>query len=49
MNSDTLSKRYGTPKLNKLSPEKAKLFLQKQAAHGDQGAKDLLALLFPAK
>jgi hypothetical protein len=46
MNSD---QKYVVPKLKKLSPEEAKLFLQEQAAPGDQGAKDLLALLFRTK
>jgi hypothetical protein len=46
MNAD---QKYVAPKLTKLSPEVVKLFLQEQAALGDQGAKDLLALLFPTK
>jgi hypothetical protein len=45
MNSDMPEQRYGPPKLNKLPPEKAKQFLEEQAAQGDQGAKDLLAVL----
>jgi hypothetical protein len=40
-----LTKQYAPPKLGKLPLNKAKLFLQNQAAHGDMGAKDLLDLL----
>jgi hypothetical protein len=39
-------KPYSSPKLKELTPERAKAFLQGQAADGDQGAKDLVALLF---
>jgi hypothetical protein len=40
-----LTKPYAPPKLTKLPVNKAKLFMQNQAAHGDVGAKDLLDLL----
>jgi hypothetical protein len=34
-------KAYSSPKLNKLTPEQAKLLLIRQATQGDHGAKDL--------
>ena len=40
-------KTYTPPKLNKLTPEQAKLILIGHATCGDQGAKDLLAVLYP--
>ena len=44
----TRKKTYSPPKLNKLTPEQAKLLLIGQAGCGDQGAKDLLDVLYPA-
>ncbi len=44
----TGKKTYSPPKLNKLTPEQAKLLLIGQAGCGDQGAKDLLDVLYPA-
>jgi len=46
--SQTRKKTYSPPKLNKLTPEQAKLLLIGQAGCGDQGAKDLLDVLYPA-
>jgi hypothetical protein len=40
-----LRKQYASPKVTKLPFNKAKVFLQNQAAHGVVGAKDLLDLL----
>ena len=37
---------YSSPKLEKLTSEQAKPFLVQHANRGDQGAKDLLELLF---
>ncbi len=45
--SQTELKPYSSPRLNKLTPEEAKLLLLGQATQGDQGAKDLLDVLFP--
>jgi hypothetical protein len=41
----TLRKQYATPKLKSMPLNKAKVFLQNQAAHGDAGAKEFLDLL----
>ncbi len=46
--SETRQKTYSPPKLNKLTPEQAKLLLLGHAGCGDQGAKDLLDVLYPA-
>ena len=45
--SGTEPKAYSPPRLNKLTPEQAKLLLIGQAIQGNQGAKDLLDVLFP--
>jgi len=45
--SQTEPKTYSSPKVNKVTPEQAKLLLLGQATQGDQGAKDLLDVLFP--
>ncbi len=45
--SQTEPKTYSSPKRNKVTPEQAKLLLLGQATQGDQGAKDLLDVLFP--
>jgi hypothetical protein len=47
LQSVTRKKRYSPPKLNKLSPEQANLILIGHASCGDQGAKDLLDVLYP--
>jgi hypothetical protein len=46
-NSDTTRKAYSSPKLNKLSPEQAKLVLIGHATSGDLGARDLLSVIYP--
>jgi hypothetical protein len=38
---------YASPRLTKLTPEQAKLKLLGHLSVGDQGAKDLLDILFP--
>ncbi len=48
LQSETRQKTYSPPKLNKLTPEQAKLLLLGHAGCGDQGAKDLLDVLYPA-
>jgi len=45
--SKTVLKTYSSPTLKSLTPEQAKLLLLGQASQGDQGAKDLLDVLFP--
>jgi hypothetical protein len=40
-------KTYSSPTLNKLAPEQALLWLTGKVMQGDQGAKDLLDVLFP--
>ena len=45
--SKTALKTYSSPTLKSLTPEQAKLLLLGQASQGDQGAKDLLDVLFP--
>ena len=47
LQSETPKKTYLPPKLNKLTPEQANLILIGHASCGDQGAKDLLAVLYP--
>jgi len=42
-------KSYEKPALKKLRPEQAKKFLVHHASMGDQGAKDILALVRPAR
>jgi hypothetical protein len=46
-NSKTPQKTYSSPTLKNLTPEQAKLLLLGHASQGDQGAKDLLDVLFP--
>ena len=41
-------KTYSSPRLNKLAPEQTILLLTGKAMQGDQGAKDLLDVLFPS-
>jgi hypothetical protein len=41
-------KTYSPPKLTTRTPEQAKLLLIGHATQGDQGARDLLDVLFPA-
>ncbi len=48
MPSETCKKTYASPKLNKLTPEQASLILIGHASCGHQGAKDLLAALYPS-
>ncbi len=45
--SQTELKTYSSPRLNKLTPEQAKLLLLGHVIQGDQGAKDLLDVIFP--
>ena len=40
-------KKYEKPAIRKLTPEQGKLLLIGHASLGDQGAKDLLELMFP--
>lgn len=40
-------KPYGKPTVTKLTPEQAKLKLLGHASMGEQGAKDLLKMMFP--
>ena len=47
--SQTEPKTYSSPKVNKLKPEQAKIYLIGQAIHGDQGAKDLLDVFFSTR
>ena len=42
-----LQKSYEEPALRRLGPEQAKKFLLDHATRGDQGAKDILALVLP--
>jgi hypothetical protein len=46
--SQTCKKPYTAPKLNKLTLEQANLLLIGQATCGNQGAKDLLEVIYPA-
>jgi hypothetical protein len=48
LQSPTRKKTYTSPRLNKLTPEQAKLILIGHASCGNQGAKDLLAVLYPS-
>jgi hypothetical protein len=45
--SDNLQKRYEKPQVRKLTPEQARLLLVGHASMGDQGATDLMELVFP--
>jgi hypothetical protein len=45
--SETSKKTYSPPKLNKLTPEQAKLILIGHASCGDQKAKDFLEVFYP--
>ncbi len=45
--SQTAPKPYSSPRLSKLTPEQAKLLLLGHVIQGDQGAKDLLDVIFP--
>jgi len=44
-----LPRRYESPAVRKLTAEQARLLLIGHASVGDQGAKDLLELIFPDK
>jgi hypothetical protein len=48
LESQTCKKPYLAPRLNKLTPEQARLLLLGHATCGDQGAKDLLEMIYPA-
>lgn len=37
---------YLPPSVRKLTPEEAEAFLRQKASEGDQGARDLLSLIF---
>jgi hypothetical protein len=45
--SPAASKKYSPPQLRKLNPEQAKLILIGHAMAGDEGAKELMGLVFP--
>jgi hypothetical protein len=45
--SAAASKKYSPPQLRKLNPEQAKLILIGHAMAGDEGAKELMGLIFP--
>ena len=47
LQSETRKKTYSPPQLNNLTPEQANLILIGHASCGDQGAKDLLDVLYP--
>ena len=47
--SQIRKKRYTSPKINKLTTEQANLILIGHAGCGDQGARDLLNVLYPLK
>ena len=47
LQAETSKKTYSIPKLSKLTPEQANLILLGHATCGDQGAKDLLDVLYP--
>jgi len=47
LESQTCKKAYSVPKLNKLMPEQAHLLLIGHATCGNQGAKDLLDVIYP--
>ncbi len=40
-------KTYSSPTLKRLTPEQAKLILLGHASQGDEGARELLSVLFP--
>lgn len=42
-----IKKTYERPSLRKLTPEQGRLLLFRHAGIGDQGANDLLDLIFP--
>jgi hypothetical protein len=44
---EEVPKKYQKPTLRKITPEQASLMLLGHASVGDQGAKDLLAVIFP--
>ncbi len=46
LQSELRKKRYTPPKLSKLTPEQASLILLGHASCGDQGAKELLDVLY---
>jgi len=48
LESQLCKKTYSAPRLNKLTPEQARLLLLGHATCGDQGAKDLLEVIYPA-
>ena len=48
LESQICKKPYSAPKLNKLTPEQARLLLIGHATCGDRGAKDLLEVIYPA-
>jgi hypothetical protein len=45
--TNKIRKSYEKPAVTKLTPEQAKLKLLGHASMGDQGAKDLLEMMFP--
>jgi hypothetical protein len=47
LQSVTRKKTYSPPKLSKLTTEQANLILMGHASCGDQGARDLLDVLYP--
>ena len=48
LESQICKKTYSAPRLNKLTPEQARLLLIGHATCGDRGAKDLLEVIYPA-
>jgi hypothetical protein len=48
LESQICQKTYSSPRLNKLTPEQARLLLIGRATCGDRGAKDLLEVIYPA-
>jgi len=47
LQSETRKKMYSPPTLNKLTPEQTKVILIGHSSSEDQGAKDLLDVLYP--
>jgi len=47
MSDEAVRKPYEPPKLQKLTPEQAKLLLIGRASVGDQDATELLELIYP--
>jgi hypothetical protein len=47
LHAETSPNTYSSPKLKKLTAEQAKPFLVQHANRGNQGAQNLLELLFP--